>query len=101
MWGPGVLLLCFLSVFPCHTLIVRELESLIYTTEEVDIRRIEKHVGLWNFDLERHTGKGAKLEALMAARLMRESTLLARSLMGYASRSGVSTGVFKHARERI
>jgi hypothetical protein len=101
MWGPGVLLLCFLSVFPCHTLIVRELESLIYTTEEVDIRRIEKHVGLWNFDLERHTGKGAKLEALMAARLMRESTLLARSLMGYASRSGVSTGVFKHARERV
>jgi hypothetical protein len=34
-------------------MLVRELESLIYTSEEIDIQRIEKHVGLWNFDLKR------------------------------------------------
>jgi hypothetical protein len=85
--------LLWLLCMPCSTLIVRELESLIYTSAEIDIRRIEKHVGLWNFDLKRHFEKGAKLESLLAARRMRESILLVRTLLSYATRTGDSEGL--------
>ena len=77
---------------------VAVVDSLVYTTEEVDLQRIEKHVGLWRFDLERHHGSGAMLESLMATRLMRECTLLMRALLQYGENESVRGDLFEPVR---
>jgi hypothetical protein len=56
----------------------------VYTVEEVDLLRLEKHISVWKVDLEESRGGNRKLEVLLAQRLMRESSLLIRSLRAYA-----------------
>jgi hypothetical protein len=56
----------------------------VYTVEEVDLLRLEKHISVWKVDLEESRGGNRKLEVLLAQRLMRESSLLMRSLRAYA-----------------
>jgi hypothetical protein len=46
------------------------------------------------FQFEEAIGKGGKLESLLAARLMRESTLLVRTLLSYATRTRDSEGLY-------
>jgi hypothetical protein len=56
----------------------------VYTVEEVDLLRLEKHITVWKVDLEESRGGNRKLEMLLAQRLMRESVLLMKTLRTYA-----------------
>ncbi len=60
---------------------------MVYTVEEVDLLRLEKHISVWKVDLEESRGGNRKLEVLLAQRLMRESVLLMKTLRAYASDS--------------
>jgi hypothetical protein len=78
------LVLCAFWI-PVSAWIGKEIDGLVYTVEEVDLLRLEKHISVWKVDLEESRGGNRKLEVLLAQRLMRESTLLMRSLRAYAS----------------
>ncbi len=68
---------------------MREVDGLVYTEEEVKLDRLEKHIFVWKVDLERSMGESnLHLEALLAERLMRESTLLMQTLKSYAVPEG-------------
>jgi hypothetical protein len=55
---------------------MREVDGLVYTEEEVNLDRLEKHIFVWKLDLEGGVGESnMHLEALLAERLMRESAL--------------------------
>jgi hypothetical protein len=69
---------------PIGAWIGQEIDGLVYTVEEVDLLRLEKHISVWKVDLEESRGGNRKLEVLLAQRLMRESTLLMRTLRAYA-----------------
>jgi hypothetical protein len=57
----------------------------VYTEEEVNLERLEKHIFVWKLDLEGGVGESnMHLEALLAKRLMRESALLMQTLRSYA-----------------
>jgi hypothetical protein len=57
----------------------------VYTEEEVNLDRLEKHIFVWKLDLEGGIGESnLHLEALLAKRLMRESALLMQTLRSYA-----------------
>jgi hypothetical protein len=73
----------------------QEIDGLVYTVEEVDLLRLEKHISVWKVDLEESRGGNRKLEVLLAQRLMRESSLLMRTLRAYAGDivPGEQTGV--------
>jgi hypothetical protein len=75
------------------TLTMREVDGLVYTEEEVNLDRLEKHIFVWKLDLEGGVGESnLHLEALLAKRLMRESALLMQTLRSYAvPRTGDST----------
>jgi hypothetical protein len=77
------LVLCALWI-PIGAWIGQEIDGLVYTVEEVDLLRLEKHISVWKVDLEESRGGNRKLEVLLAQRLMRESSLLMRSLRAYA-----------------
>jgi hypothetical protein len=77
------LVLCALWI-PISAWIGQEIDGLVYTVEEVDLLRLEKHISVWKLDLEESRGGNRKLEVLLAQRLMRESSLLMRSLRAYA-----------------
>jgi hypothetical protein len=79
-WG---LLVCALWI-PTSAWIGREIDGLVYTVEEVDLLRLEKHITVWKVDLEESRGGNRKLEMLLAQRLMRESVLLMKTLRTYA-----------------
>jgi hypothetical protein len=64
-------------------------DGLVYTEEEVNLDRLEKHIFVWKLDLEGGGGRGAQIENLLAERLMRESALLMRTLQSYAVPDGV------------
>jgi hypothetical protein len=64
----------------------------VYTVEEVDLLRLEKHIRVWKVDLEESRGGNRKLEVLLAQRLMRESALLMRTLRAYAGAKVSATG---------
>ncbi len=83
MWA---LFLCALWI-PIGAWIGQEIDGLVYTVEEVDLLRLEKHISVWRVDLEESRGGNRKLEVLLAQRLMRESSLLMRSLRAYAGTS--------------
>jgi hypothetical protein len=85
------LLLCALWI-PTSAWIDREIDGLVYTVEEVDLLRLEKHISVWKVDLEESCGGNRKLEMLLAQRLMRESALLMRTLRAYAGDSVTSEG---------
>jgi hypothetical protein len=89
------LLLCALWI-PTSAWIGREIDGLVYTVEEVDLLRLEKHISVWKVDLEESRGGNRKLEVLLAQRLMRESVLLMKTLRAYAS-----DGVPAERRERM
>jgi hypothetical protein len=78
------LLVCALWI-PTSAWIGREIDGLVYTVEEVDLLRLEKHISVWKVDLEESRGGNRKLEMLLAQRLMRESVLLMKTLRAYAS----------------
>jgi hypothetical protein len=64
---------------------MREVDGLVYTEEEVNLERLEKHIFVWKLDLEGGVGESnLHLEALLAKRLMRESALLMQTLRSYA-----------------
>jgi hypothetical protein len=64
---------------------MREVDGLVYTEEEVNLDRLEKHIFVWKLDLEGGVGESnLHLEALLAKRLMRESALLMQTLRSYA-----------------
>jgi hypothetical protein len=71
------LVLCALWI-PIGAWIGQEIDGLVYTVEEVDLLRLEKHISVWKVDLEENRGGNRKLEVLLAQRLMRESSLLKR-----------------------
>jgi hypothetical protein len=77
------LLVCALWI-PTSAWIGREIDGLVYTVEEVDLLRLEKHISVWKVDLEESRGGNRKLEMLLAQRLMRESVLLMKTLRTYA-----------------
>jgi hypothetical protein len=87
-WGimrcSWALLVCALWI-PTSAWIGREIDGLVYTVEEVDLLRLEKHISVWKVDLEESRGGNRKLEMLLAQRLMRESVLLMKTLRAYAS----------------
>ncbi len=83
MW---TLFLCALWI-PIGAWIGQEIDGLVYTVEEVDLLRLEKHISVWRVDLEESRGGNRKLEVLLAQRLIRESSLLMRSLRAYAGTS--------------
>jgi hypothetical protein len=56
----------------------------VYTVEEVDLLRLEKHISVWKVDLEESRGGNRKLEVLLAQHLMRESSLLMNTLRAYS-----------------
>jgi hypothetical protein len=67
------------------SLTMREVDGLVYTEEEVNLERLEKHIFVWKLDLEGGVGESnLHLEALLAKRLMRESALLMQTLRSYA-----------------
>jgi hypothetical protein len=68
---------------------MREVDGLVYTEEEVNLDRLEKHIFVWKMDLEGTRGSKSKLEMMLAERLMRESALLMRTLRSYAESSNV------------
>jgi hypothetical protein len=55
---------------------MREVDGLVFTEEEVNLDRLEKHVFVWKLDLEGGRGRSSPLEVMLAERLMRESALL-------------------------
>ena len=69
---------------PISAWIGQEISGLVYTVEEVDLLRLEKHISVWKVDLEESRGGNRKLEVLLAQRLMRESSLLMNTLRAYA-----------------
>jgi hypothetical protein len=73
---------------PISAWIGQEIDGLVYTAEGVDLLRLEKHISVWKVDLEESHGGNRKLEVLLAQRLMRESTLLMRTLRAYAGDTG-------------
>ncbi len=77
------LVLCTLWI-PISAWIGQEISGLVYTVEEVDLLRLEKHISVWKVDLEESRGGNRKLEVLLAQRLMRESSLLMSTLRAYA-----------------
>jgi hypothetical protein len=77
------LVLCALWI-PISAWIGQEINGLVYTVEEVDLLRLEKHISVWKVDLEESRGGNRKLEVLLAQRLMRESSLLMNTLRAYA-----------------
>ncbi len=68
---------------------MREVDGLVFTEEEVNLDRLEKHIFVWKLDLEGGGGRGAQIENMLAERLMRESALLMRTLQSYAVPDGV------------
>jgi hypothetical protein len=67
---------------------MREVDGLVFTEEEVDLDRLEKQIFVWKLDLEGGRGGKTQLESMLAERLMRESALLMRTLLSYASPEG-------------
>jgi hypothetical protein len=67
---------------------MREVDALVYTEEEVNLDRLEKHIFVWKMDLEGTRGSKSALESMLAERLMRESALLMRTLRTYAADEG-------------
>ncbi len=65
---------------------------MVYTVEEVDLLRLEKHISVWKVDLEESRGGNRKLQMLLAQRLMRESVLLMRTLRAYAGDAAPTEG---------
>jgi hypothetical protein len=62
---------------------MREVDGLVFTEEEVNLDRLEKHIFVWKLDMEGGRGGSSPLESMLAERLMRESALLMRTLMSY------------------
>jgi hypothetical protein len=77
------LITCALWI-PISAWIGQEISGLVYTVEEVDLLRLEKHISVWKVDLEESRGGNRKLEVLLAQRLMQESSLLMNTLRAYA-----------------
>ncbi len=82
MWTLLVLCWCLLQA-SAAALSMREVDGLVFTEEEVNLDRLEKHVFVWKLDLEGGRGGSSPLEAMLAERLMRESALLMRTLLSY------------------
>jgi hypothetical protein len=82
MWT--LLFLCWCVVYAsAMTLSMREVDGLVFTEEEINLDRLEKHVFVWKLDLEGGRGGSSPLEVMLAERLMRESALLMRTLLSY------------------
>jgi hypothetical protein len=82
MWSLLILCWCLLQA-GAASLSMREVDGLVFTEEEVNLDRLEKHVFVWKLDLEEGRGGSSPLEAMLADRLMRESALLMRTLLSY------------------
>jgi hypothetical protein len=54
------LVLCALWI-PISAWIGQEIDGLVYTVEEVDLLRLEKHISVWKVDLEESRGGNRKL----------------------------------------
>jgi hypothetical protein len=82
MWSLLLLCWCLLHA-SAASLSMREVDGLVFTEEEVNLDRLEKHIFVWKLDLEEGRGGSSPLEAMLADRLMRESALLMRTLLSY------------------
>ena len=73
----AIIVMACLVLSKAQELQVQELDSILLVQEPINTALIEHHLHLWAKDLGQH---GDKLDKLMAARIMRESSLLLDTL---------------------
>ncbi len=66
----------FEHILTTHSKVVREVDGLAYTVEEVNLDRLEKQIQVWKVDLDERWGSGArsKRDYVLAHSLVRQST---------------------------
>ncbi len=79
------MLFAFMQVLTAHFGVVREMDGLVHTVEEVDLDPLQKYFHVWKMDMDERRGSVAKLETLLAQKIMMESAQLMKNLRIYAT----------------